>query len=373
MPPKQGRSVSAPSTPGTTVGAAARTAFKQRTPSQTLSRKKSWVDATEHDLTALKLSPLQQRLRKENALKYTAFVRGVRSPGREETEATNGGPLGRASPSHSQMLKGVNENIHRPVAISKLATRPLSPTSKLQWGVDAPLEDIVDFDAELDTWERTNRAIRLHTRRPPLGELNIPADERPASRPKEHKLASKARKAQADTPPPPAVIPSEERFGLAVGVMHLTNALASQLDEPFRRRCIEDLPDEGDISVEHYTALLRDLTSRATKFVCKNRLHRDDQEEWNRAAQQRITALEDRVAVLELALDTTQSEASDLRQRWNTERKETKDRFTALETQLKALLKLEEDRTVQQLVALSLHGRSFPPLESESTDNETMA
>ncbi|KAJ3177018.1 hypothetical protein HDU87_004734 [Geranomyces variabilis] len=367
MPPTQGRSVSAPTTPGATISAAARTAHKQRTPSQTLSRKKSWVDATEHDLTALKLSPLQQKLRKENALKYTAFVRGVRSPGREDTEAASGGSLGRASPSHSKMHKGASENSHRPVAISKLATRPPSPTSRLHWGVAAPADDIVDFDAELDTWERTNRAVRLHTPRTPLGELNLPAEERPALRPKAHKMEkeSKARRPQADAQPPPAVIPSEELFGVAVGIMHLTNALASQLDEPFRRQCIEDLPDEGEISAEHCTALLRDLTSRATKFVCNNRLHRDNQEEWNRVAQQRITALEDRVAVLELALDTTQSEASDLRQRLNTERKENKDRLTALEMQLKAVLKFEEDRTVEQLVALSLHGRSCPPPESE--------
>ncbi|KAJ3149874.1 hypothetical protein HDU86_006832 [Geranomyces michiganensis] len=370
MPPKQvGRSISAPNTPGT----AAHRTPKQRTPSQTLSRKKSWVDATEHDLSALKLSPLQQRLRKENASKYTAFVRGgARSPAKEGTGPTSGRPFtfSHVSPSHPNTLNASNENAHRPVAISKLATRPPSPTSRLQWGLAAPLEDIVDFDEELETWERTNRAIRMPARRP-LGELNISANKRTA-RATEHKVAHKGPKPTAEVPTVP-MIPSEDLFGVAVGIMHLTNALASQLDGPYRGRSIDDLPNEDEMSIEHCSALVRDLTNQATKYVCNNRMYRDEQEEWNRVARQRITALEDRVAVLELALDTTQSETSDLRQRLNAERKENKDRFTALESQLSMMLKLEEDRAVEQLVALNLCERSCPELETDPPDKETMA
>ncbi|KAI8919243.1 hypothetical protein DFJ77DRAFT_268160 [Powellomyces hirtus] len=351
-------SLSAPTTPAT--------ATARRVPES--FNRKEW-DATTHDLASLKLSPLQQRQRKENYRKYTqehrTFAHVHQSQRTDEDRGGHGIELKTLSRSTSSSDE-CNEN--RIPAITKCMMKPPSAGQRHVWGA----QDEVDFEQELKLWAKAKRAVKPSPR---SRKVEHPSLARPPL------IASNGRSEGRveDIDNSGAACSSAELRKVVEGMIHLTNVLSSQLEEPFVIRSLEtvensdefvcllmtaDASDNGgnltahhvqtEISSQTCLHLFRDLTSRAARYISNMKTARIEQEAQASDAQKRIAALEDRVALLEMVSDTTQIETAALQKQLNASTKAHDLDINVLSKQMETLLASEESRAIDSVVKRAL-------------------
>ncbi|KAI8818039.1 uncharacterized protein EV422DRAFT_203496 [Fimicolochytrium jonesii] len=337
------------------------------------SRKKEW-DATTQDLTALKLSPLQQKLRAANSLKYTHSHRlFAPTTTRYTFEPIDSDPNHKSSPYHADdiELQPVSSRRHSDentdFAENKDPTTPLNVTQTKH--------EEVDFETEVQVWERTHRALAEHkpsrsagtrkvlaatTDRPSAAELNRHGSQN------RNRSAPRARK----SPPHEIHIPLQHLRQATLGMRHLAESLSAQIGEPFAGG--DDIHDDvSDHDEENRSgddenatvpklaealALVRDVSSRATRYIEKLQQTNDMQTDAIHTLQARCQALEARITALEKSATETHTTTTELHQQLNEERGRRERDVGRLEELVGVVVAAEEGRAADWAVRQVLGG-----------------
>ncbi|TPX66588.1 hypothetical protein SpCBS45565_g04331 [Spizellomyces sp. 'palustris'] len=359
-PTKRNGDRSAPTTP--------RGAFAARKP-RTSSQKKEW-DSTTHDLSALKLSPLQLRLRKANAEKYThehrAFAKAAQAETGEVTESEDDTENPIITTLHNNENKPFPFVSTAPPAISISSIRPPSPTRRRGWGHHGE----VDFEGELKVWEKTNRVLRKPNRTIDVQETaNVPEKIRAPLREvnetdsRGHDLdmarGSHSRKSIRAVQPS-FTIPVDELRQTAEGIVHWTNTISSQLDEPTIPISVDTLADlenqDAEAGARTCLKLVRDLSSRSTKLMSKLAKTHEVQNNQYDALKKRMDEME----VWVVSLQTENAQAKSQIDALHQQLKDTKEfhgrEMSILNERLQTLLISEETRAIDNAVKQALAG-----------------